>query len=145
MAEFHEVELQAALMAALMADAPFLAACPGGVWDGPPASAGFPRAVLADLAPAADNTGRLRGSRVAVSFEVEDRPRDPDAPADVGGAVRARRVAAAMRAALEWRPDLLTIPGAHVWAVEFAGSTVGAPDLDGVAGRVAFVVSYHDN
>lgn len=144
MVDFPEVELQAALMAALGADAGVTEHCPGGVWDGAPEGEIYPFAVLASMNAQPDNKGSSRGSRVAVSFEVSDRPGDPAAGAATSGAVRARNAAAAIRAALEDRPELLTVEGAHVWNCEFAGSTVTRPDLKGVAGKVAFLIYFND-
>ncbi|MAY32791.1 MAG: hypothetical protein CMM86_09320 [Rhodovulum sp.] len=144
MVDFPEVELQAALIAALDADQAFSAVCPGGVWDGVPDVAVYPYVRLAELDVAEARKGRTEASQVGVSFGVYDRPSDPGAAAPTGGAVRVRRVAAALRRALANRPALLPLPSAKVWKVDFVGSTVGAPDKDGAAGKVAFLVYFNE-
>ncbi|MEM8822039.1 MAG: DUF3168 domain-containing protein [Pseudomonadota bacterium] len=112
--------LHKALIAALKASADVAAIVGPRVYDEPPQAAKPPYIRLGALEPRPLRTSCNAGERINFGLEAHSRPKS--------GRVEATKMLEAIKLVLDGRPDVLTLPGWNVVAVDWLTQTTGRED-----------------
>ncbi|MGR3498776.1 MAG: DUF3168 domain-containing protein [Limimaricola soesokkakensis] len=107
---------QAAIRAALVADAGVAALVGDRVVDEPAEGIAFPFIRFGTITPRPDDTDATLGAQVAVGIEAHSRPE--------AGRIEATRILEAVAAALHRRPEILDLGALHAFEIEVQTWTV---------------------
>lgn len=133
MADGFGTATQAALRAALIADAGVAALVGDRVVDAPVEGLAFPYVRFGDIEPRADDTDGARGAAVSVGLEAHSRPG--------AGRIEAARIMEAIEAALHRRPEALGFTAHTCSEIEVQAWTVRrASDAASYVGTLALEV-----